>query len=275
MKKAFLFLLLTATAPLPNLLAQPAQPAAATPASPVALATNTTPAGQMLDISFDDLPLPEAIQQLVHVAGLTWQFDPAILNPKTADGTPIPLPTVKEKWRNVSPLQALDALLDNYGWRTKRSSRNPNLFITAGLPGEVDPRVRKVNLLDMPPAANGDEVLDSIKFDNVPLTDAIRQLAALVPLNIQIDPQLLPRLIPNQIQIQTPYGVGWVTKFMAAPAAIPSPTVNDKYTNITARQATQRLLDKYGWQTTQIPGNPILRILAKARQGTITPIELR
>ena len=233
-------------APLPNLLAQPAQPAAATPASPVALATNTTPADQVLDISFDDLPLPEAIQQLVHLAGLTWQFDPALLNPKAADGTPIPLPTVKERWKNVSPLQALDALLDNYGWQMKRSSINPNLRITARPPGAVDPRTRKVNLL----AAQDDEVLHDVAFDKMPVLDAIRQLAFLVPLNVQFDPQLLNPQDANHHPIPS-----------AKP--MPSPTVNEKWTNITARQAMQRLLDRYGWQTTQIPGNPILRIAAQ------------
>ena len=269
-------------APLPNLQAQPAQPAAATPAGPVAQATNTAQADQVLEtISFDNLPLPEAIQQLVHLAGLTWQFDPAILNPKAADGTPIPLPTVKERWRNVSPSQALDALLDNYGWRMKRSSRNPNFFITTGLPGVVDLRVRKVNLLDMPPeagamAAQDDTGSSTITFDNLPATDAIRQLAALAGLNIQLDPQLLnpqdanhhpipaPAAVPTPIQIQTPLGPGWVVKPHASTTAIPAPTVNDTYTNITARQALQRLLDQYGWQTTQIPGNPILRIVSQA-----------
>jgi hypothetical protein len=148
-------------------------------------------------------------------------------------------------------LQALDALLDNHGWRMKRSSRNPNLFITAGLPGEVDPRVRKVNLLDKPPAASGDDVMDAVKFDNLPVTDAIRQLAGLAGLNIQFDPQLLNPQDANRHPIPS-----------AKP--MPSPTVSDKYTNITARQAMQKLLDQYGWQTTQIPGNPILRIVSQA-----------
>ena len=126
-------------APLPDSQAQPVQPAAATPASPVALATNTTPADQVLEtISFDDLPLPEAIRQLAKAGSLKIQVYPPLLTPKAADGTPIPLPTVKERWKNVSPLQALDALLDNYGWQMTQIPGNPIVRIVSEAPKSPD-----------------------------------------------------------------------------------------------------------------------------------------
>jgi hypothetical protein len=267
MNTALTFLLLITTAPLacpgqtnavtlPSPEAAPAQAVAAVPGRPEALATNTTPGNQILEtVSFDNLPLPDAIRQLAKLAGLTCQIDPELLNRKAADGTPIPPPTVKERWKNVSPLQALDALSENYGclvlWGP---GPNPQPFIYAG--GAVDPRVIKVNLLDKTPAAGAlaapananpaDEIAEAMTFDKLPVTDAIRQLAGLAGLNIQFDPQLFR-------------------------AAIRAPTVNERYTNITPRQAIQKLLDKYGLQLTQIPGNPILRVVAQDPKSPDAP----
>lgn len=275
MDTMLLFLLLSTTAPLacpgqsnaaplPNPEATPAQAVAAMPGRPVAFATNTSPANQILDtISFDDLPLPDAIQRSAKLAGFACQFDPDLFNRKAADGTPIPPPTVKERWKNVSPLQALYALSENYGclvlWGP---GPNPQPLIYAG--GAVDPRVIKVNLLDKTPAARalaapanaepGDEIAESLTFDNLPVPDAIRALANLARLNIQFDPQLFTPLDANH-------------------ALIPFPAVNDKYTNITPRQAIQKLLDKYKLQLTQIPGNPILRAVAQDPKSPDVPAQ--
>jgi hypothetical protein len=281
----------TTAAPLPNPGATPAQAAAAMPGSPVALVTNMTPGNQILEaVSFDDLPLTDAIQQLAKLAGLTCQIDPELLNRKAADGTRIPPPTVKEKWRNVSPLQALDALSENYGCQVLWGpGPNPQPVIYAG--GAVDPRVKKVNLLDKTPAAGalaapanagpGDEIVESMTFDNLAVTDAIRQLAVLAGLNIQIDPQLFNPLDANHQPIpppaakptlvQTPFGQAEIFKPIPSRAAIQAPTINEKYTNITPRQAMQKLLDKYGLQLTQIPGNPILRVVAQDAKSPDAP----
>jgi len=283
----------THAATLPNPEATPAQASAAVPGRPVALATNTSPANQILDtVSFDDLPLPDAIQQLTKLAGLTCQIDPVLLNRKAADGTPIPPPTVKERWKNVSPLQALYALSENYGclvlWGPGPS---PQPIIYAG--GAADPRVIKVNLLDKTPAAGalaapanadqGDEIVAAMTFDNLPVTDAIRSLAVLARVNIQFDPQLfkppdanhapLPAPAAKPTLVQTPFGQAEFISLKPIPsrAAIQAPTVNERYTNLTPRQAIQKLLDKYGLQLTQIPGNPILRVVAQDPKSPDAP----
>jgi hypothetical protein len=198
-------------------------------------------------IAFDDLPLPDAIQQLGKLAGLNIQIDPALLNQKAADGTPIPPPSVKEKWKQVTPMQAMQALLFNYGWQTERVANSPTVLVRAKDPKAVGPLSTKVNLLDLAQtagAARGDEAEEAVSFDGIPLPDAIRQLANVAGLNIQLDPRLANPLDANR-------------------HPIPSPTVNEKMKNVTVLQAMQALLDEFGWQATRIIDNPILRIEAK------------
>jgi hypothetical protein len=166
---------------------------------------------------------------------------------------------VKEKWKQVTPMQALQALLFNYGWQMQRFANNPIVLIRAIDPDAAGPLSTRVNLSQtaqiaaaagVTPArpAPGDVVEDSVTFDKLPLTDAIRSLAALAAINIQFE----PRLANPQDDNHHP---------------IPSPTVNEKMREVTARQAMQRLLDEFGWQATQITGIPILRIEAKAPQA--------
>lgn len=250
----------------------------ATPVEPVAMQTNTPPGGQVEEIiAFDDLPLPEAIRELAKLAALNVQIDPALLNQKAADGTPIPPPSVKEKWKQVTAMQALQALLLNYGWQTQRFANNPMVLIRAKDPDAVGPLFTKVNLSKEAPtgvifspawgpftkvnlpeeaptggaaaaakasAKGSDEVIETITFDHILLPDALRNLAILAGMNIQFD----PRLFNSQDANHHP---------------IPSPTVNEKTQHVTARQAMQALLDEFGWQAAQITGNPILRIEAK------------
>lgn len=244
----------TATAPQPRAQTPVPLPPSAAPAKPAAVETSTATGGQVIEtLDFNDLPLPEAIGQLAKLAGLNVQFDPALLTQKGANGIPIPPPSVKEHWKRVTPMQALLALLFNYGWQTQRFANNPIVFIRARDPDSVGPVYSKVNLSQNAQIAGvtparpspGDEVMESVSFDNIPLPDAIQQLAALAALNIQLE----PRLANPQDANHNP---------------IPSPTVNEKMKEVTARQAMQALLDEFGWQATQITGIPILRIEAKA-----------
>ena len=78
-------------------------------------------------VTLTRIPLTDAIQQLANQMGLPIKFDPALLNQKRADGTPIPPPTVMEKWKKVTPFQALQALLENYGWQMTLAPGSINL----------------------------------------------------------------------------------------------------------------------------------------------------
>jgi hypothetical protein len=173
--------------------------------------------------------LRDAVTTLAKQANLNLQFDPALPSQNA--------PNVDERWRNVTPLQALQALLDNYGWQMTREP-GPIALIGAMDPNAVGPQWTKVNLLEnrQTNGAAVDEVAPVIAFDGAPLGDGIHALALQAGLNIQFDPQLASR-----------QGV----------------ILTEKWKNFTVRQVMQSLLDKFGLQATQIPGNPILRIAAK------------
>jgi hypothetical protein len=241
-------------APRTGTPAAPPQSAAPGPGNLAGLETNTVQGGHAVEtLSFDYLPLPDAIQQLGKMAGLNIEIDPALLNQKAADGTSIPPPIVTEKWKQVTPLQAMQALLDNYGWQMQLDANSPKVLIRSRDTNATAPLRTKVNLLDKAPsadaatasanAARGYEGM-AIAFDDEPLPDAIRQLANLEGLNIQFDPLLLHQQDANH-------------------HAVPTPTLNRKYNNVTPRQMLQTLLDTYAWQMTQIPGNPIFHIEAR------------
>jgi len=244
----------------------PAHPATPAPANPGAAATTIAPGDEILDqISFHELPLDEAIRQLAKMARVSIGFDPALLNRKSADGTPVPLPSVKEDWRHVTARQSLQALLYNYGWQMELTRDlvpnerdviiEPDVIIHARKSNSDDPLITKVNLSEKSQpagnpapaqdhAASGDEILEMVHFDEEPLQDAIRQLAKLADINIQLDPRLA-----NSLD--------------AKGRPIPAPMLNKNLKNVSARQALLGLLDEYGWQATRIAGNPILRIEVK------------
>jgi hypothetical protein len=246
------------------------------------------------EVVFDAVPLMDALHQLAQMSELNIQFEPAVFHLKGADGTPIPPPVVTERWRQVTPLQAMEALLVNYGWhygwrmeattnkpdiappgketntprprfetsmlvgdnswRMEANPTNPIVILGAGDPKTTGPQSTKFNLTGNAPAGgagkagqndagSGAEVI-TVTLDNIELPSAIRNLANLVNLNIQFDPQLLNQKAADG----TP---------------IPLPKVKEKWADVTPRQALQKLLDQYGWELTQTPGNPILRVVAK------------
>jgi type II secretory pathway component GspD/PulD (secretin) len=125
--EGLLAILLAALAPC---LAAFGQTAAPTPlpepplAGPEVTASNSIPTStDMVDVVVDGVALPDAIRTLALQAGLNIQFDPKLLNGVTADGRPIPPPTVTEKWHNLTAMQALQGLLDNYSWQMTWDAR--------------------------------------------------------------------------------------------------------------------------------------------------------
>jgi len=150
-----------ATAPLTNMVVAPtnAAPVAPppTPSLPVQgypvmadtntalAATNALPPEEVVDVTFNELPLPDAIRQLATLAGLNIQFDSKLENQvDPITHAPIAPPTVKETWKNVTAAQALQALLDKYGWQMKRNPFTPIVIIGAKEPNAVEPQVMKV-----------------------------------------------------------------------------------------------------------------------------------
>jgi type II secretory pathway component GspD/PulD (secretin) len=77
--------------------------------------------GAVTDVTFSDVALTDAIRSLALQAGLNIIFDPNLL--VAPDGHPIPPPQVTEKWRNLTAMQAMQALLDTWGWQLAWDSR--------------------------------------------------------------------------------------------------------------------------------------------------------
>jgi type II secretory pathway component GspD/PulD (secretin) len=104
--------------------------------------TNTPAGDEMVDlVAFDAVPLPDAVRTLALQAGLNIQFDPKLLSGVGPDGRPIAPPTVTEKWHKVTALQALRALLDNWGWQLVWDSRTRIGRVTAKDPAALEPLV--------------------------------------------------------------------------------------------------------------------------------------
>ena len=203
-------------------------------------------------IAFDDLELTNTLVQLAKLVELDIQFDPALSNLKTPGGPRVCDIKVTEKWREITPLQAMQALLDNFGLQPAPIPGSSALRIIARDPNLPGTSVTTVNLTDNEQrwgaaTTNMDEgyaVAGSVSFDNLELPNAIRQLAMLANLNIQFDPALLDKKAADGTPVSPPH----VTK---------------KWMNVSARQALQALLDQYGWRMTLTEGDPILRVTTK------------
>ena len=116
------------------------------------------------------------------------------------------------------------------------------VITTTTAPAPVPPLVSADNPLINPVA--GDEVVDVVAFDTVPLPDAIRTLALQAGLNIEFDPRLLNAVTPDG-------------------RPIPPPTVTEKWHKVTAMQALQALLDNWNWELTWNPHTHIGRVTAR------------
>ena len=78
--------------------------------------TNAQPANAMVPIQFQDVPITTAIESLARLAGINYLLDPKIgYGQPDQSGQIKPEPTLSLRWENVTPAQALLALLDNYG----------------------------------------------------------------------------------------------------------------------------------------------------------------
>jgi len=114
------------------------------PASTTAPATNDN----VVDlVAFDAVPLTDAVRTLALQAGLNIQFDPKLLSGVAANGQPVPVPVVTEKWHNVTAMQALTALLDNWGWQLIWDTKSRIGRVTAKNPNELEPLIERVILL--------------------------------------------------------------------------------------------------------------------------------
>lgn len=115
--------------------------------APTVTLTNEPGVDPILDqVTFDGVPLTEAVQGLALRANLNIEFDPKLLTAIGPDGHAVPLtpPLITQRWKNVTAKQALTALLDNYGWQLVLDPRSPIGRITVKEPGALEPLVTEV-----------------------------------------------------------------------------------------------------------------------------------
>jgi hypothetical protein len=107
-------------------------------------------------ITFDGAPLTDAVNALALQANLNIQFDPKLLNTIGPDGRPVPIspPLITAKWKNVTAKQALQALLDNWGWQLITNPLNPIGRITAKDPAALEPLTTTVVQLEYSTPSN-------------------------------------------------------------------------------------------------------------------------
>jgi type II secretory pathway component GspD/PulD (secretin) len=147
MKTENVFALLLAV--LAPCLATLGQPESQTPIAPVVpplsgpdTLTNTPSGDEIVDlVAFDAVSLPDAIRTLALQAGLNIQFDPRLISGVGPDGRPITPPTVTEKWHKVTAMQALQALLENWGWQLEWNPRTKIGRVAAKNPAALEPLV--------------------------------------------------------------------------------------------------------------------------------------
>jgi type II secretory pathway component GspD/PulD (secretin) len=114
-------------------------------------------------IAVDGLPLPEAISFLARMANINFQFDPRVLQRVPGpDGTLPPYPIVTFKWDNITPLQALTAVLDNHDLQMIEDPRTRTARVTARDPNALEPLISKmVKLQHSQPTTNLVNILRS------------------------------------------------------------------------------------------------------------------
>ena len=192
-------------------------------------------------IQMDHVPLKDAIRNLARQTGRNYILDPALSSSWVGpDGKPGPEPSVTERWENLSAEDVLGRLLKEHGLAMVD---NPATSIA---------RIAFTNqaITPLPPGAVGgstNPVIPLIVMDDVPLDDAIKNLASQAHLSLPLDASL-PSPSPQPENR----------------ASFP-PTVSVRWTNVTARQALTALLDNYNLVLVEDSAAGSPRIVAKSQ----------
>ena len=187
-------------------------------------------------IVIDDVPSTDAIRNLARQAGLNVIFDPRVPGARFGAGRLEFNPPIHIRWTNLPVQTALSRLV-----------KALNLTIVTN-PATTIARIAPANAGVKPVPASqvgaSTNVIPLIVIEEVPLADAIRNLAINADLSVSIDPKLSVPDFADQ-------GTIWV-----------------RWEDITARQALAALLDNYDLVLIEEPGASSGRITFKA-QGPI------
>ena len=195
-------------------------------AGPQVTSSNAIPSSdETVEVVVDGVPLPDALRTLAVQAGLNIQFDPKLLNGVTADGRPIAPPTVTEKWHNLTAMQAIQGLLDNYGWQMTWDPHTRIGRITAKDANMLEPLVVTVislryaaatNLVSLitPTLSQRSTVIPDMRTRQIIIRTTERELAAVAALVTKLDTATRQVLVEAKVvqtskDISSAKGVDW------------------------------------------------------------------
>ena len=196
--------------------------------------------GRIPRIEMVNVPLSDAIKNLARQMDVNYILDPRIFGP---DGIFRSDPPLTVRWENISAEEALRRVLADH-----------QLAMVAD-PATSVARIMPTNLVVKPVPASKigtdtNAVIPLMTFDEVPLAEAIRQIASQAHLDVEFDPATSSVL-------------------KRADAFHASVTVSFRWRNLTARQALAALLDNHGLVMAGNPDGSSARIALKTPNGEV------
>ncbi|MEP6663004.1 MAG: secretin N-terminal domain-containing protein [Verrucomicrobiota bacterium] len=176
-------------------------------------------------IQIDDASLPDAIKTLARQAGINFQFDPRVVNPQPdASGHVAAPPTVSLRWENVTAMEALLALLENYHLQIVRDPKTSIVRITEKDITALEPLITQVYQLNYANPTNlvgiltntisRGKVVADIRTSQLVISATEKEMAAVDGLIEKLDTQTKQILIEARfIEInhnpRTSKGIDW------------------------------------------------------------------
>jgi hypothetical protein len=172
-------------------------------------------------IRMDNVPLDDAIRNLARQAGINYILDPRLSGGSVGpDGKFVQEPSVTGVWTNVTAEEALDTLLKQHSLAMVSSPATTIARIAL-----TNEPVKPVPASQV--AGDTNHVIPLIVMDDVPLADAISNLA-------------------RQAQLKVTFDTGVETAFADSfRRPMSDSQISVRWTNVTARQALAALLDDF------------------------------
>jgi len=174
-------------------------------------------------IVIDDVPLTDAIRNLARQSGLNFQFDPSV--------TATNQPNISIRFENVTPHEALTAVLKNHGMKLETDPRTRIARVTFMDPAEEEPLVAQIIQLKYADPTNltlivkstlspRSQVMADPRTSQLIVTTTERELDALTNLIATLDlptRQVLieAKLIETAHNPSTIKGINWAGTFQA------------------------------------------------------------
>ncbi len=139
---------------------------AATAGGQPAPADTNAPSAAVMPIQFTDVPLDVAIQALAREADINYLLDPSIgWGQPDQNGQVKQPPMLSVRWDNVTPEQALLALLDNYGLQLVENPKTKIARISVRSPDQLPPLITRVVQLKYASTSNITFAVQSVLTD--------------------------------------------------------------------------------------------------------------